>query len=356
MCHLPRDQQTRKPSSTRKTTSSKRRTTSTTVSLKPSRKTRTKRRKPKYLSLNLKITPDNKNPKSSNNKAKMATHKQKQQLNLFPLHPESNLVQVVDENRSDMHDQDNNVVASFLFDAATDSTTTLNGLLSINTATSEESLLSPSPYTYNGGEEGDSSNGNDGLVRTAMRCKERDASEERWVSYSEVIVGKTTKIKEEEVNSCVDGDDRVCAGAWCAKQVQGKKRRLMLALKLDYQQILNAWSDKGPLYIDGDSPQTVPDLHDDNVALMDGWGGGVGSLWTVPEMTSSDAGDSKANEDVRGKESCWKREHREASVLRYKEKRQTRLFSKRIRYEVRKLNAEKRPRMKGRFVKRSSEM
>ena len=45
---------------------------------------------------------------------------------------------------------------------------------------------------------------------------------------------------------------------------------------------------------------------------------------------------------------------REAKVLRYREKRRTRLFSKKIRYEVRKLNAEKRPRMKGRFVKRSS--
>ena len=41
---------------------------------------------------------------------------------------------------------------------------------------------------------------------------------------------------------------------------------------------------------------------------------------------------------------------REARVSRYREKRRTRLFSKKIRYEVRKLNAEKRPRMKGRFV------
>lgn len=39
-------------------------------------------------------------------------------------------------------------------------------------------------------------------------------------------------------------------------------------------------------------------------------------------------------------------EQRAAKVLRYKEKRQSRLFSKRIRYEVRKLNAEKRPRIK----------
>lgn len=47
-------------------------------------------------------------------------------------------------------------------------------------------------------------------------------------------------------------------------------------------------------------------------------------------------------------------EGREARVSRYREKRRTRLFSKKIRYEVRKLNAEKRPRMKGRFVKRAS--
>lgn len=40
------------------------------------------------------------------------------------------------------------------------------------------------------------------------------------------------------------------------------------------------------------------------------------------------------------------RAKREARVLRYKEKRQTRLFSKKIRYQVRKLNADKRPRLK----------
>ncbi len=37
---------------------------------------------------------------------------------------------------------------------------------------------------------------------------------------------------------------------------------------------------------------------------------------------------------------------RDARVLRYKEKRRTRLFSKKIRYHVRKFNAERRPRMK----------
>lgn len=47
-----------------------------------------------------------------------------------------------------------------------------------------------------------------------------------------------------------------------------------------------------------------------------------------------------------GGEDQWKMGQREASVKRYKEKRQNRLFSKRIRYQVRKINAEKRPRLK----------
>lgn len=40
---------------------------------------------------------------------------------------------------------------------------------------------------------------------------------------------------------------------------------------------------------------------------------------------------------------------REASVMRYKEKKRTRLFSKKIRYQVRKVNADRRPRSKVHF-------
>nr|CAD1826662.1 unnamed protein product [Ananas comosus var. bracteatus] len=44
---------------------------------------------------------------------------------------------------------------------------------------------------------------------------------------------------------------------------------------------------------------------------------------------------------------------RKARVLRYREKRKTRKFEKTIRYASRKAYAESRPRIKGRFVKRS---
>lgn len=40
-------------------------------------------------------------------------------------------------------------------------------------------------------------------------------------------------------------------------------------------------------------------------------------------------------------------------MLKYREKRKTRKFSKTIRYELRKTYAEMRPRIKGRFAKRS---
>lgn len=65
------------------------------------------------------------------------------------------------------------------------------------------------------------------------------------VSYSEAVDLKRKKkkkriIEEEEGGSCLDDDDdddgdADAAGAWRVKQVQGKK--------LDYQEILNAWSD-----------------------------------------------------------------------------------------------------------------
>ncbi|XP_021627481.1 zinc finger protein CONSTANS-LIKE 6 isoform X3 [Manihot esculenta] len=79
--------------------------------------------------------------------------------------------------------------------------------------------------------------------------------------------------------------------------------RVSLNLNLNYQEVLDAWSDR--------------------VVQM-------GEVAVIEEEKT----------------------RREASVMRYKEKRQTRLFSKKIRYQVRKLNADKRPRLKGRFVKR----
>ncbi|KZV49003.1 protein CHLOROPLAST IMPORT APPARATUS 2-like [Dorcoceras hygrometricum] len=90
-----------------------------------------------------------------------------------------------------------------------------------------------------------------------------------------------------------------------------------LLLKLNYEDVLNEWSDKGSPF-SGDSPPAESDRTDVQARL--------------------------AQIDLFGGE-------RDAIVLRYKEKRRTRLFSKKIRYQVRKVNADRRPRMKGRFVR-----
>ncbi|WCJ42281.1 chloroplast import apparatus 2 [Euphorbia peplus] len=93
-----------------------------------------------------------------------------------------------------------------------------------------------------------------------------------------------------------------------------------LMLKLNYDGILNAWSDRGSPFSEESSGSESANDVSARLAQID--------LFTE-------------NGGIR-----------EASVLRYKEKRRTRLFSKKIRYEVRKVNADQRPRMKGRFVRR----
>ncbi|KAL0395736.1 UNVERIFIED_CONTAM: Zinc finger protein CONSTANS-LIKE 7 [Sesamum calycinum] len=244
------------------------------------------------------------------------------------------------------HDHEN---VAFFFSAADGGPTTLTGLLDTSTVADSNSShtdnnssrlenLSPSSasLTYAYSED------RAALVRMALRNRERDSGEEKWVSYSEVV---KRKVKEEEVSSSAAVD--LHAGG-----TQG------LWLKLDYEEIMNAWSNKGPLYVEAESSQIVPDMNHDfpsheeafNNVFGVRWGGcTAGGLWAVPEMAGDAEMRVKDGEEIRS----TTLKQREASVLRYKEKRQNRLFSRKIRYQVRKLNADKRPRLKGRFVKRS---
>ncbi|KAG5041699.1 hypothetical protein GLYMA_05G233700v4 [Glycine max] len=106
----------------------------------------------------------------------------------------------------------------------------------------------------------------------------------------------------------------------------GTKRDIFL--RLNYDEVITAWSSQGSSPWTTSNPPKFNSDYDFSLGLS-GVGGEVRSL-----RGHLDGG-------------------REARVSRYREKRRTRLFAKKIRYEVRKLNAEKRPRMKGRFVKRT---
>ncbi|XP_022738033.1 zinc finger protein CONSTANS-LIKE 16-like [Durio zibethinus] len=117
-------------------------------------------------------------------------------------------------------------------------------------------------------------------------------------------------------------------------QRKTEMKRNML-LRLNYESVITAWASQGSPWTSGSRPEFNPDYFmGSNPKEGHHLNGGIGGIYRQ----------ARGNTD----------EEREARVSRYREKRRTRLFSKKIRYEVRKLNAEKRPRMKGRFVKRTS--
>ncbi|CAN4088850.1 unnamed protein product [Withania somnifera] len=107
-----------------------------------------------------------------------------------------------------------------------------------------------------------------------------------------------------------------------------EKRRLLL--RLNHEAVISAWPNQSSPWTNGIRPHFNSD---------DCW----------PDLLESCGDRQEYGGHLRSGDG-----DREARVSRYREKRRTRLFSKKIRYQVRKLNAEKRPRLKGRFIKRTS--
>ncbi|XP_004304686.1 PREDICTED: zinc finger protein CONSTANS-LIKE 8 [Fragaria vesca subsp. vesca] len=309
------------------------------VAARKSRKKRSRRKKPKYLSLRSSrlsarndavsaTAVDDVDSKMTEAAATRRGQQQQQQLNLFPLHPELNAAEAA---AAADHQSDDSVALLFESDGGA----TLHGLLtSADTATTTTTSTMSSDHDQAESNYGYRRGGGDDIVRTAMRGSGGDRSVGKWVCYSELVKEEVelTATTSSASTCCSVGDDR--------KSHQDQR----LALKLDYEEVLNAWSDKGSLYIkteDGEPPQTVPDLLQDQLFqhLHDS-SANIEDLWKVPEEEEDGSLERK-------------RMQRQESLLRYKRKRENRLFSKQIRYEVRKLNAEKRPRVKGRFVRSS---
>lgn len=128
------------------------------------------------------------------------------------------------------------------------------------------------------------------------------------------------------------------------EEIHSGPTMMKVGLRLDYEAVIAAWSS-----CEGRLPWTTGERPPSN--LDDSWPDLMGTTWgtTVGGELQGGYGDMRKGGHIGNGDGG-----REARVSRYREKRRTRLFSKKIRYEVRKLNAEKRPRMKGRFVKRTS--
>nr|GEZ38716.1 zinc finger protein CONSTANS-LIKE 16-like [Tanacetum cinerariifolium] len=140
----------------------------------------------------------------------------------------------------------------------------------------------------------------------------------------------TMIIEEEEEKKVVVGiEEEHVMGMSSDPCNEEKVKKSCILLRLNYEDVINTWADQRSPWTNG----TRPELSSDGFWPDIMWTGNNNPSYGG--VGGSDGG-------------------REARVSRYREKRRTRLFSKKIRYEVRKLNAEKRPRMKGRFVKRET--
>ncbi|XP_051122456.1 zinc finger protein CONSTANS-LIKE 16-like isoform X2 [Andrographis paniculata] len=117
-------------------------------------------------------------------------------------------------------------------------------------------------------------------------------------------------------------------------------KQICISLRLDYRGVLSAWDGRKSPWMTGERPAEADyDLRLSSTIDQC-------SSWPLCLQVRGICGSSDVG--------CRGQREREARVMRYRDKRRTRLFSKKIRYQVRKLNAEKRPRIKGRFVKTPS--
>ncbi|CAK7326572.1 unnamed protein product [Dovyalis caffra] len=135
-----------------------------------------------------------------------------------------------------------------------------------------------------------------------------------------------------------EGDLKNRGGEYEDDDGANKKKKRKILLSLDYEAVMTAWASQGSPWSNGNRPDFDTD---------ECWPDCLGICGTQLHHPYGDLRGLGAHPTVVDG-------GREARVSRYREKRRTRLFSKKIRYEVRKLNAEKRPRMKGRFVKRAN--
>ncbi|KAM0840466.1 hypothetical protein ACQ4PT_059646 [Festuca glaucescens] len=215
---------------------------------------------------------------------------QQQQLDPFALHPEA---------------------PSTLF-AAAPSLNDILGASSFSGGGGGSSSCAPSPDASGGRGRFE---GEEDLARRALRGRER------WVycrsSSSSPSAATATTTTTTTSSSC---SSAASTGAASARPP---------LLKLDYDEILAAWAGRGSLYIGAAPTLAAPKLEPDSVLVeVAPWRQAAAAAWIAPDATG-----------------------RAERVRRYKEKRHARLYSKRIRYEVRRINAVRRPRLKGRFIR-----
>ncbi|KAL9377248.1 hypothetical protein Peur_031368 [Populus x canadensis] len=178
----------------------------------------------------------------------------------------------------------------------------------LNTSSTTTTTTAAATRNANGSNSPDCNSIPKPKPKSKLKMKSNSSSEKKKKKLEKVEMPAVVEMKNEELEE----ENPI-------KENSIPQSNQRLILKLNYDNVLKAWSDRGSPF----------------------------SEETMGSAEGTDVSARLAQIDLFSENGM-----REASVLRYKEKRRTRLFSKKIRYQVRKVNADQRPRMKGRFVRR----
>lgn len=126
-----------------------------------------------------------------------------------------------------------------------------------------------------------------------------------------------------------------------------RSRKKSPQLKLDYSVVLKAWCGRDFMIRADVAGETAGSVKETSSAESEGEGFAAVTQKRLPVKKEVPI---PVEPDFSNKDA---EKNRLLCVERYKEKRKKRLYSKTIRYTMRKINAEKRPRVKGRFVKKN---
>ncbi|KAF7083563.1 hypothetical protein CFC21_087341 [Triticum aestivum] len=167
---------------------------------------------------------------------------------------------------------------------------------------------------------------NTAMPPPASAAPEKKKSKKKKKVKMEKLMAKEEELANGKCEEGADGTVDAADGNGDDDSAPTKAPKTGLGLKLDTDDVLKEWSGKGSMFAEGGAPDSSESAAEVRAKLAD--------IDLFPENGSGGI--------------------REARVMRYKEKRRNRLFSKKIRYQVRKVNADCRPRMKGRFVRSPS--
>ncbi|KAM6562040.1 hypothetical protein CsatB_022038 [Cannabis sativa] len=223
-----------------------------------------------------------------------------------------------------------------------------------NTSLDDMVMITREPFQFNFDDYDDD-------VSPAPSCGVEEENDENNIIIKEMKNDNGNDVNDVVFDNKKNSSSTSSMMMLIKKNKKMKKQKHQILLRLDYEAVSTAWATQGGSpWTTGDRPDLDPDSCLPDCMML------MSSSCETTQMINDESNNNYlgsgsyvvgvgrlSNTAALGL-GLGLEEGREARVSRYREKRRTRLFSKKIRYEVRKLNAEKRPRMKGRFVKRSS--